>query len=283
MVSFSGFKAMSDEEKTLKNLYQELERVKTKAQKEYKGAMIKIDQIEIEKRTAQSQYLIDFKNIEMDKKWLERLFKEYLLILKGFKKENGKVIRKLEQGFEQNALDLEILVKKVFCFDSGYLEALAQRLNLKIGDLFFLGLQLGNPVFELYAGKLRERIDSDKWLKGYCPVCGSSPAMAYLRKDDGKRILWCQFCGTRWSFLRLKCPFCSNEDQNTLRYFFAEGNDSYRTYICDKCKKYVKTIDQRKMKEDENLDLGWKNSETLALDFLAQKEGYSNQRAWFSV
>lgn len=274
---------MSVQEKMLKNLYRELEKVKAEAKKEYKEGKIKICQTELEKRINQSQHLIDLKNIEMDKKWLERLFKEYLLILKGFKKENGKVVKKLEQGFEQKALDLEILVKKVFCFDSGYLEALAQRLNLKTGDLFFWGLQLGNPVFELYAGKLKERIDPDKWLKGYCPVCGSSPAMAYLRKDDGKRILWCQFCGTRWSFLRLKCPFCSNEDQNTLRYFFTEENDSYRVYLCDKCKKYVKTIDQRKMKEDDNLDLGWKNLETLALDFLAQKDGYSTHGAWLGV
>jgi FdhE protein len=274
---------MSAKEKMLINLYRELQSVKAEAKKKYKESNIKIFQAELEKRIAQSQHLIDLKKIKMDKKWLERLFKEYILILKRFKEENGKVAKKLEQGLKQKVLDLETLVKKVFCFDSDYLGALAQRLDLKIGDLFFLGLQLGNPVFELYAGKLKERIDLDRWLKGYCPVCGSSPAMAYLRKDDGKRILWCQFCGTKWSFLRLKCPFCSNEDQNALRYFFTEENDSYRVYLCDKCKKYMKTIDQRKIKEDDNLDMGWKNLETIALDFLAQKDGYSTHGAWLGV
>lgn len=274
---------MNTEEKTLKDLYQELEKAKAGAKKEYKDEKINIHKAELEKRIARSQHLIDLKNIKIDKKWLERLFKEYLSILEKFKKENVKVTEKLDSGFKQSILDLEVLVKKSICYDLDYLEALAQKLDLKIEDLFFLGLQLGNPIFKYYAEKFKGKIETDKWLKGYCPVCGSPPAMAYLRKDDGKRILWCQFCGTKWSFLRMKCPFCSNEDQNTLKYFFAEENDSYRVYICDKCKKYVKTIDQRKMREDENLDLGWKNIETLALDFLAQKEGYSSQKIWFSV
>lgn len=266
---------MCAEEKIPDNLYGQLESIKIEAQKKYQGRKIWIDGVELEKRIAQSQHLIDLNNIEMDREWLEGLFKEYLSVLKKFKKENAEFVKKLEQGFEQKQLDLEILVKKVFCSDSNFLEALARKLTVKKEDLSFLGLWLGNPVFELYAGKLQEKIDPDKWLRGHCPVCGSSPAMAYLRKDDGKRILWCQFCGTKWSFLRLKCPFCSNENQQTLRYFFTNENDAHRVYLCDKCKKYVKTIDQRKLKEEIDLDLKWENLATLELDYMAKKDGYS--------
>jgi len=278
-----GVETVCAEEKIASELYKQLKKAGFEARKKYKEQKIKVDRAELEKRIARSQYLIDFKSIEIDGKWLERLFKEYLLILKRSQEENAKLFEKLEQGFKQSQLDLEALVKKVFCFDSGYLEALARRLTLKTEDLFFLGFWLGNPVFELYAGKLKEKIDSDGWLKGYCPVCGSSPTMAYLRKDDGKRILWCQFCGTKWSFLRLKCPFCSNEDQKTLRYFYTDENDPYRVYVCDKCKKYVKTIDQRKLTGENDLDLVWENLDTSALDFVAQKDGYSTLAAWFEV
>jgi len=271
---------MTPEERILKNLYQELEKVKIETKREYDAGKIKIDLAEIEKRINQSQHLIDLRNIEIDEKWLENLFRKYLLILKRFKKEDGKVIEKIEESFEKKELDLGVLVKRVFSYDPDYLQTLAKKLTLEVEDLHFLGLHLGNPIFELYAGKLKKKIDQEKWLKGSCPVCGSSPAMACLRKDDGKRILWCQFCRTGWSFMRLKCPFCSNEDQKTLRYFFTDENDPHRVHVCDKCKRYVKTIDQRKMEKPEELDLHWESVHTLFLDLLARKDGYSNVMAF---
>jgi len=267
---------MMEQDKVLKRFYQELKKVKTELKKEYDEKKLKIDEAEVEKRIAQSQHLIDFESIEVDKKWLERLFREYLLILKKLKDENEELLKKLEKGFKQKEFDLEVLAKRVFCYDSDYITTLAEKLALEVEDLYLLGLQMGKPIFELYAGKLMQKIDLDRWSKGICPVCGSSPAMAYLRKEDGKRILWCQFCGTEWSFLRLKCPFCSNEDQKTLRYFFTEEKDPRRVYVCDECKKYVKTIDQRKMEKPEDLDLAWENLHTFAMDLVAQKEGFLN-------
>lgn len=265
---------MTGKEKILKNLYQELERVHSEAQRNYKEEKIKIDQEELEKRISQSEHLVDFENIEIDKRWLEELFKEYLLALKKFGKENFMLTKKLEDSFERKKLDLEVLIKKVFCSDLNYLRSLAQKLEVEDNDLLFLGLELGKPVFKLYAEKLKGKIEFDNWGKGYCPVCGSHPAMAYLRKDDGKRILWCQFCGTEWSFMRIKCPFCSNEDQNSLRYFFTDEKSPYRVYLCDKCKRYVKTVDQRKIEEGKDFDLGWENLQTFAMDLVAQKEGF---------
>ncbi|MGB2698324.1 MAG: formate dehydrogenase accessory protein FdhE [Candidatus Zixiibacteriota bacterium] len=267
---------MKAEVKILEELYKEFKKAKAEAQKNYKEEKIKIDRAEVEKRIKRSDYLLDFKDIEMDPKWLEGLFKEYLSILRKFKKDDGKFVEKLEQSCEKKELDLEVLIKKVFCFDSEYLENLAKKLKVDAEDLNFLGLHLGNPVFELYAQRVMEKIDRENWLKGFCPVCGSLPAMAYLRKDDGKRILWCKFCETQWSYLRLKCPFCSNEDQKTLRYFFTAEGDPHRVYVCDECKKYVKTIDQRKMEKPQDLDLGWENLNSLALDLVAEKEGYFN-------
>ncbi len=262
------------EQETLKNLYRQLEKVKAEARERYNEGGVRIDRADLQERIVQSRYLIDFKELEIDREWLAGLFREYLLTLKKLT-EDAEVVHKLEQGFQRGELDLQELVKKVFGFDSDYLETWARKLGVEVEDLFYWGLRLGTPVFELYAARLKEKIDSDKWSKGYCPVCGSPPAMAYLRHDDGKRILWCRFCGTQWSFLRLKCPFCSNEDQDTLRYFFTDEEGPYRVYVCDKCKKYVKTIDQRKLKEQARLDLAWEDMETITLDVLAQKDGYS--------
>ena len=260
----------------MEELYKEFKKAKAEAQKNYNQEKIRIDRADVEKRIKQSDFLLDFKDIQMDKKWLEGLFRDYLSILRKFKKDEGKFVEKLEQGLEKKELDLELVVKKVFSFDSEYLESLARKLKLETYDLNFLGLHLGNPIFELYARRVKEKIDGENWLKGFCPVCGSLPAMAYLRKEDGKRILWCKFCETRWSYLRLKCPFCSNEDQKTLRFFFTTEDDPHRVYVCDECKKYVKTIDQRKMEKPQDLDLGWENLNSFTLDLVAEKEGFLN-------
>ena len=54
--------------------------------------------------------------------------------------------------------------------------------------------------------------DEERWLRRYCPTCGSLPAMAQLVGDDPgrKRLLSCGCCGTRWQFKRTGCPFCES-------------------------------------------------------------------------
>ena len=54
--------------------------------------------------------------------------------------------------------------------------------------------------------------DEEHWLRGYCPTCGSRPAMAQLvGVDPGRlRLLSCGCCSTRWRYRRIGCPFCEN-------------------------------------------------------------------------
>ena len=57
--------------------------------------------------------------------------------------------------------------------------------------------------------------DEERWLRRYCPTCGSLPAMAQLvGVDPGRmRLLSCGCCGTRWQFKRTGCPFCETDSQ----------------------------------------------------------------------
>lgn len=254
----------------LNNFLQEIDKIKIEAQENYKK-----EKIEIKPRSSNLQYLIDFRDIKIDQKWLNEYFVKFISTWEKFGGNEEKVVERLRQVFEQKNLDLEQLVKKVVSSDSDYLMGLAKKIQLEKETLSFLGLELGKPVFELYAEKFRDKLDIDNWEKEYCPLCGSRPAFAYLRKEDGKRILWCQFCETKWSFLRLRCPFCSNEDQDNLRFFFTDEESPYRVDVCEKCNKYIKTIDQRKMQNPDKLSLSLENVQTFFLDLLAEKEGYS--------
>ncbi len=73
--------------------------------------------------------------------------------------------------------------------------------------------------------------------------------------------------------MRLKCPFCENEDHKKLRYFCTKsGGTAIRIDVCEKCRRYVKTLDTREMAGEVIPiieDMG-----TLFLDVLAQEEGY---------
>jgi FdhE protein len=107
------------------------------------------------------------------------------------------------------------------------------------------------------------------WGKGYCPVCGSPPAISILR-GEGERFLFCSFCDHEWLSQRIYCPFCENKDQKTLHYFFSE-EEEYRVNVCDKCKRYIKTVDTREIKRSVYPFL--EQVATLHLDMLAQNQG----------
>ncbi|MCK5570095.1 MAG: formate dehydrogenase accessory protein FdhE, partial [Spirochaetes bacterium] len=68
------------------------------------------------------------------------------------------------------------------------------------------------------------------------------------------------------------CPFCENDDQELLRYFFVENDEAHRIDVCDKCKRYIKTIDFRKGGSFMNLFV--ENLATLEMDIVADKEGF---------
>lgn len=81
---------------------------------------------------------------------------------------------------------------------------------------------------------------------GVCPVCGAQATMGIL-KDAGElngspRELSCGFCGSHWSFPRIKCTWCGNTNPEELHYSFDEGDMDKRIYTCEKCNGVQKII-----------------------------------------
>jgi len=233
-----------------------------------------------QKRLNKGSHLLDFEKIELPEAKLRKLFDDFYSVLKRFEFREAADLETLKAAVEAGELNLGSLVEKVFCGDPELVNSLGERLGISVDLLTYLGKNLANPFFEIYARELQGKVDLEDWLRGCCPLCGSEAAFAKLRRDDGKRILWCQFCGTEWEYPRIKCPFCSTENHKSLKYLFAEGESRYRVYLCDECKRYVKTIDERESPEEEKPDLSFENLKTLYLDILAQKDGYGGQNSW---
>ena len=85
--------------------------------------------------------------------------------------------------------------------------------------------------------------DEERWLRRYCPTCGSPPAMAQLVGNDPGRLrfLSCGRCGTQWRFQRTGCPFCENKDDHRLAVLSIEGEGGLRLDYCENCDGYLKT------------------------------------------
>jgi len=97
------------------------------------------------------------------------------------------------------------------------------------------------PVVNAFEGWREE----ERWLRSYCPTCGSLPTMAQLvGTDPGRlRLLSCGCCGTRWRYRRIGCPFCESENDHRLSTLAVEGEKYLRIDYCQSCGAYLKTYD----------------------------------------
>ncbi|MFC1931935.1 formate dehydrogenase accessory protein FdhE, partial [Chloroflexota bacterium] len=127
------------------------------------------------------------------------------------------------------------------------------------------------PFLISHAKSLIASVDQERWRRRYCPICGGSPDFASLDKERGSRWLLCSRCDTEWLFQRMECPYCGNQNQNSLAYF-TDDKSPYRLYVCEQCKRYLKATDLRQNESEVLLPL--ERLYTLDIDRQAQEQGY---------
>ncbi len=139
------------------------------------------------------------------------------------------------------------------------------------GLLEFIAANAFKPLLKKYGDMVLSQVKISNWRKGYCPICGDQPTLAKLTGKDGHRELYCERCEMNWHFERLGCPYCEEEGASEASFIAIDENKQYRVYLCDKCKRYLKTVDERECGE---VDLLCEDLATTALDEIAQAEGY---------
>ncbi len=206
-------------------------------------------------------------------------FEASSVLLKMFLEHLSKTEREdregLKRALERSGTDpgwSDQLLKAVLKTDNKTLIKLGEKTDLASNALEFLARTAMKPSLSAIRNSVSDiRFEEEGWDYGYCPLCGSQPDMAYLDKI-GKRYLHCELCGQEWPFPRLKCPFCQNEDHDTLGYFQSEQEEGFRVDFCRKCKRYIKTIDKRIFEETAPLELEFLS--TIHLDILATEHGF---------
>lgn len=237
---------------------------------------IKMDEDLLEVKKKEGFPVVNKGDLKLDIPSATALFKRLCERLK----QNEKVSQDLDrvtEAVDSGELDLEEVFKKAIAEDHEYLVDMSDRLSLQQkGLLLFLADNSLHPIFEAYADKLKDYVDQETWWKSYCPICGSRPVMAELVGAEKKKFLVCSCCGYEWRFKRTQCPFCENEERRKFKYLYTEDEGhAYRVETCQKCKKYIKTVDTEEL--DEEVIAPVEDIGTLYLDVLAQKEGYTRE------
>ena len=220
-------------------------------------------------RLNQGKPLLTFSNLAVDWADLQNLLSEVNSL------SNEYLSPTSEETEELNNIgtDIALLKKAVKTWFGG--TTVSRRGITKTNDLTPLTgsiLQASlNPLLAAYADELLPLVTQESWYQRYCPVCGGSPDFSFLDKEQGGRHLLCSRCDAQWLFYRLVCPYCGNDDHNTLAYF-TDDKSLYRLYVCDKCRRYIKAIDLRKTESAILLPL--ERILTLDMDRQAYESNY---------
>lgn len=190
---------------------------------------------------------------------------------KGFPKL-AEDIQKLRKALEDDELDPQAFLKAMAEDRSEEMEAAASRINVAPGIMELVLGTVMKPLVEKRAELLKPLITGLLWQRGYCPLCGSMPELAFLRGKEGQKWLRCSLCANEWRFGRLVCAFCDNTDQEKLLTYYIADRDRERVEVCQRCNRYVPCLDLRDRSSEPLLEVAALG--LVHLDILAQQKGF---------
>jgi FdhE protein len=151
-------------------------------------------------------------------------------------------------------------------------ENVANELEIEKPVIGFFTYNSLKPSLRACADQLAAYLNQNEpWLQGYCPICGNAPILSIL-EEKGRRKLVCSFCWRFWAAKRVHCPYCDSSQNKDLHYFYSEDEKDTRVDVCDNCKKYIKTVDTRKVARLIYPPL--EQISTMHLDIKAREMGY---------
>ncbi len=180
----------------------------------------------------------------------------------------------IRQAAEQQQLDLLLVWSALAAGDLRAVELAARERQLDAELLRTLAQNSLKPALRVWGQGLKSQVNLDDWRRGQCPLCSSPPIFSEIQGKEGARHLRCGMCGADWTYLRLKCAHCGNNNYKSLSYITVEGEEEkYSIQACEVCHNYVKVIVTF---EPTSVDLlPVEDLATLHLDLIAAERGYT--------
>ncbi len=179
-----------------------------------------------------------------------------------------KLLKALEIG-EINTIDpLRSIIRE----DAQWFEENAERFETDPALL----LLIFSSTIQTFLENLARSIKSsfyEQWWESNCPICGRRPVTA--RIGERKRHLSCVFCGAEYLTDEFLCVNCGNNDPYTLGFLTQEGQRGLQIDFCEKCKNYLKVIDEDKL--IKKIPQSLEDILTQRLDITAYKAGFKRK------
>ncbi len=220
------------------------------------------------KRLARHKPLLRFDDIIANWSTITDTFNMIAAVFADYEDLFGRVPKVLLEEKRQNKLTKQLVRS---WFEGKILKVVIADTNINPYLLDSLIHQTLRPFLIRHSRVLINLVNREVWRRGFCFICGGKSDIGYLEKEVGASWLVCSRCDTEWHFQRLQCPYCRNQDSQSLLYF-SDDEGIYRLNICDRCHTYLKIIDLRNAKTEVFLPL--ERLLTLDMDRQGQEKGY---------
>lgn len=110
----------------------------------------------------------------------------------------------------------------------------------------------------------------DRWKQGYCPVCGSWPAL--IESLASRNIVRCSFCALAWTLDDAGCVYCGDLGPTFVTAAPDAARPDRRLETCGKCRSYVKAVDVDELSPFPLIAIS--DLETMDLDMLTMRQGF---------
>jgi formate dehydrogenase maturation protein FdhE len=157
----------------------------------------------------------------------------------------GDAVQHVRSALAKREIDADSLLRVSLARNEKAIRTSALHMGLS-PDLVWLVGELGSsPLAHHVQKRLLGREDLAQalsgWDRGYCPCCGSWPALIEVLNES--RLLRCSFCAASWELTSKRCVYCANAADNFVTAAPDVSRRNRRLDLCGTCGSYTKVIE----------------------------------------
>ena len=159
----------------------------------------------------------------------------------------GEAAAAVARALDGRTLDAGALVSACFGRDQRRVRFMAARESVSPDIAWLIAELAGAPLAHLLqarvlaTGSEAVAFAVSAWDRGFCPACGSWPAI--VEAVDGRHALRCSFCAAGWELSAYRCVYCGNDDDTFVTAAPDREQPGRRLQACGRCGGYIKVLE----------------------------------------